>query len=258
MMGKKELSAWIRSGVIEKNLKDTFDSTLDAIYDACTLRRSSRYIHDSLRDILYGDETFRKSSPANIMMFGWFEDEKLSSSSFSSSQKRSKSKPFAVFKKTRFHSSAVGQTASITNNYNDNRTARDSSPSVEQSFSFSDSEQGAIIEPFINLSEKAVSDFLANNESIVPLEVVESFANKQRPPISKDFCNADLLCMLNFITENIKIFSKNSVFHGTYKANPVELLTSFKKDVRNKLAHGTRLMKKELSTVLQFHGKKKF
>lgn len=165
-MGKK-----IRSGVIEKNLKDTLDSTLDAIYDACPLRRS--------RDILYGDETFRKSSPANIMIFGWFEDEKLSSSSSSSSQKRSKSKPFAVFKKTRFHSSAVGQTASITNNYIDNRTARDSSPSVKQSFSFSDSEQGAIIEPFINLSEKTVSDFLANNESIIPLEVVEPFANKQ-------------------------------------------------------------------------------
>lgn len=221
-MGKK-----IRSGVIEKNLKDTLDSTLDAIYDACPLRRS--------RDILYGDETFRKSSPANIMIFGWFEDEKLSSSSSSSSQKRSKSKPFAVFKKTRFHSSAVGQTASITNNYIDNRTARDSSPSVKQSFSFSDSEQGAIIEPFINLSKKTVSDFLANNESIIPLEVVEPFANKQRPPISRDFCNADLLCMLNFIIENIKIFLKNSVFHGTYKANPVELLTSFKMNVRNKL-----------------------
>ncbi|CAB4434814.1 unnamed protein product [Rhizophagus irregularis] len=181
-MGKK-----IRSGVIEKNLKDTLDSTLDAIYDACPLRRSRRSIRDSLCDILYGDETFRKSSPANIMIFGWFEDEKLSSSSSSSSQKRSKSKPFAVFKKTRFHSSAVGQTASITNNYIDNRTARDSSPSVKQSFSFSDSEQGAIIEPFINLSEKTVSDFLANNESTIPLEVVEPFANKQRPPISRDF-----------------------------------------------------------------------
>jgi hypothetical protein len=50
--------------------------------------------------------------------------------------------------------------------------------------------------------------------------------------------------MLNFIIENIKIFSKNSVFHGTYKANPVELLTSFKKDVRNKLAHGTTINEK--------------
>jgi len=143
-----------------------------------------------------------------------------------------------VFKKARFRSSAVGQTASITNNYNDNRIARDSSPPVEQSFSFSDSEQGAIIEPFINLSEKIISDFLVKNESIIPLEVVESFASKQRPPVSLDFRNADLLCMLNFLIENINIFLKKSVFHGTYKSNPVELLSSFKKNVRNKLAHG--------------------
>ena len=50
--------------------------------------------------------------------------------------------------------------------------------------------------------------------------------------------------MLNFIIENINIFLKKSVFHGTYKANPVELLTSFKKDVRNKLAHGTTINEK--------------
>ncbi|CAG8778377.1 17149_t:CDS:2 [Gigaspora margarita] len=43
--------------------------------------------------------------------------------------------------------------------------------------------------------------------------------------------------MLNFMIENIKIFLKNAVFHGQFKANPVELLTNFKKDVRNKVAH---------------------
>jgi len=169
-------------------------------------------------------------------MFGWLEDKKLSSSSSSSSQKQSK--PFVGFKKTRFHSSAVGQYATVTNNRKDNTTARDSYPSIKQSFSFTEKEQGAIIEPFINLVERAVYDFLVNNEDIIPLEIVESFADKQRPPISKDFCNADLLCMLNFILENITIFSKKSVFHGQYKANPAELLIDFKKKVRNKLAHG--------------------
>ncbi|CAG8669199.1 13721_t:CDS:2, partial [Acaulospora morrowiae] len=191
VMGKKELSAWIRSGVVEKNLNETLDSTLDALYDACPLRRSRESICKSLHDLLYSDETFRQSSLAHIAIFGWFENRKLSPSS-SSSQKQSK--PFA--------------------------------------------EQGAIIEPFINLTERAVYDFLVNNEDIIPLEVVESFADKQRPPISKDFRNADLLCMLNFILKNIAIFSKKSVFHGQYKANPAELLTDFKKKVRNKLAHG--------------------
>ena len=235
-MGKKELSAWIRSGVVEKNLKETFDSTLDALCDACPLRKSRESIYKSLHDLLYSDKTFRQSSLAHITMFGWLEDKKLSSSSSSSSQKQSK--PFVGFKKTRFHSSAVGQYATVTNNRKDNTTARDSYPSIKQSFSFTEKEQGAIIEPFINLVERAVYDFLVNNEDIIPLEIVESFADKQRPPISKDFCNADLLCMLNFILENITIFSKKSVFHGQYKANPAELLIDFKKKVRNKLAHG--------------------
>jgi hypothetical protein len=44
--------------------------------------------------------------------------------------------------------------------------------------------------------------------------------------------------MLNFIIENIKIFSTKSLFHGRHKANPAELLKDFKKNVRNKVAHG--------------------
>ena len=34
--------------------------------------------------------------------------------------------------------------------------------------------------------------------------------------ISKNFSNADLLCMLNFIIENIKIFLKKSLFQLNY------------------------------------------
>ncbi|CAG8744735.1 9617_t:CDS:2, partial [Racocetra fulgida] len=131
-----------------------------------------------------------------------------------------------------------GQHVTITHNYKDNRTVRDSSPSVLQSFSFTENEQGAVIEPFVNLVEKAIYEFLVKNESTIPLEVVENFCSKQRPPVNTDFSNADLLCMLNFMIENIKIFLKNAVFHGQFKANPVELLTNFKKNVRNKVAHG--------------------
>src|SRR6185312_8048385 len=90
VMGKKELSAWIRSGVVEKNLKETFDSTLDALCDACPLRKSRESIYNSLHDLLYSDKTFRQSSLAHITMFGWLEDKKLSSSSSPSSQKQSK------------------------------------------------------------------------------------------------------------------------------------------------------------------------
>ncbi|CAJ0836555.1 15326_t:CDS:2 [Entrophospora sp. SA101] len=170
-MGKKQLSMWIRFGVVKKNIKNTLDSTLDALYDVCPLR-----------------------------------NKKLSTSSTSSSQqpKQSKhSKPFAVFKKMQFHSSAVGQHATITNNCNDN-------------------DNGAVIEPFINLAEKAVYNFLVKNERIIPLETVKAFVAKQCSPISRDFCNADLLCMLNFILENINIFLKESVFHGHWSDHALQ------------------------------------
>ncbi|CAJ0917307.1 12341_t:CDS:2 [Entrophospora sp. SA101] len=135
-----------------------------------------------------------------------FSNKKLSTSSTSSSQqpKQSKhSKPFAVFKKMQFHSSAVGQHATITNNCNDN-------------------DNGAVIEPFINLAEKAVYNFLVKNERIIPLETVKAFVAKQCSPISRDFCNADLLCMLNFILENINIFLKESVFHGHWSDHALQ------------------------------------
>ncbi|RHZ74076.1 hypothetical protein Glove_227g103 [Diversispora epigaea] len=191
-------------------------------------------LRDSLHDLLYNDPDFRKKSRAHITVFGWFEDEKLSSSSSSTSSKLSKGT--TIFKKTRLYSSTVYGPCGTVNNHN-TRTTRESSPAVKQNFSFTENEQGSVVEPFVNLAEKAIYRFLVNNESIIPLEAVEKFVAKQHPPVSTDFSNADLLCMLNFIIENINIFLKKSVFHGQFKANPVELLTNFKRNVRNKLAH---------------------
>ncbi|CAG8614531.1 4877_t:CDS:2, partial [Racocetra fulgida] len=134
-------------------------------------------------------------------------------------------------------------------------TTRESSPEVQQNFSFTKNEQGAVIEPFVNLAEKAIYEFLVKNKSVIPLEVVERFVTKQHSPVSTDFNNADLLCILNFLIENINIFLKKSVFHGRFKANPVELLTNFKMNIRNKLVHGIvinkRLLKRSYASACQ-------
>lgn len=66
---------------------------------------------------------------------------------------------------------------------------------------------------------------------------MDKFVSRQHICVSKDFRNADLLCLLNFIIENVKIFSENSLFHGQHKADPAELLINFKKNIRHKLAH---------------------
>ncbi|CAG8706412.1 5506_t:CDS:2, partial [Cetraspora pellucida] len=208
-------------------------TTLNALYNVCPLDTSRRSLRNSLHDILYKDPDFRKKSQAHTTIFGWFEDEKLSSSSTSSKLP----KGTTIFKKTRLYSSTVYGPCGTVNNHS-TRTTRESSPEVQQNFSFTENEQGAVIEPFVNLAEKAIYEFLVKNESVIPLEVVERFVAKQRPPVSTDFNNADLLCMLNFLIENINIFLKKSVFHGRFKANPVELLTNFKMNIRNKLAHG--------------------
>lgn len=224
----KALSKWLRTGVIKQNIKNTLKSTIDALHNCCTLKVTRESLYNSLRDILYNDKVFREESEIHTRVFSWLEEKNVSSPKQSS--------PFAVFKK-RAYTSAVGS-AAVVNNYNYDRNIRESSPPpMKQLFSFSDDEQGAIIEPLLNLVEKELNKFLVNNEHIIPFNVVEIFASKQYPPINPDFSNADTLSMLNFIIENIKIFEK-SVFHGQHKTNPAELFNNFKKNVRNKIAHG--------------------
>jgi hypothetical protein len=168
----KQLSTWLRSGVIDKNIKDNFRSTLNVLYDTCPLKISRKSLRDSLHDNLYNDQAFRQVSPANITVFGWFEDQRLSklSSSPSSKQPRQpkKKRACAVFKKTQLYSSNFTTNNvdnQINNNYtNDKTIRRDPSPSLRQKFSFTDSEQGAFVEHIINLAEKAIYKFLVDNE----------------------------------------------------------------------------------------------
>ncbi|CAB4405524.1 unnamed protein product [Rhizophagus irregularis] len=204
----KQLSTWLRSGVIDKNIKDNFRSTLNALYDTCSLKIFHRALRDSLHDNLYNDQVFRQESPANIMLYS-------------------------------SNATTNNVDNQINNNYINDKTIRcDSSPSLRQKFSFTDSEQGAFVEHIINLAKKAIYKFLVDNERNIPLNVVMDFVFKQRPPVNIDFSNADLLCMLNFIIDNINIFIRVLAFHGQYKTRPVELFSNFKKNVRNKMVHG--------------------
>ncbi|RHZ77811.1 hypothetical protein Glove_172g53 [Diversispora epigaea] len=229
-MGKSKLSKWLRSGAIKQNIKSTLKSTIDSLHSACPLKVSREIISKSLRDILH-NKVFREQSEIHTRIFNWFEENPSKPS-----------RPYAVFKK-RVYSSAFFGSKAITNNYNTEQNRESSPPPVKQIFSFTDEEQGAIIEPLLNLVEKALNEFLINNEHMIPSEVVKSFAAKQHPPINTDFSNADTLNMINFVIENIKTFDK-SVFHGQHKSAPVELFKNFKNNVRNKVAHGTLIDKK--------------
>ncbi|CAG8594644.1 20664_t:CDS:2, partial [Dentiscutata erythropus] len=145
------------------------------------------------------DKVFREQSNVHTKLFEWFTEE--------NEEKRPRPYVLVKFKKRVYSSAFFG--SKVTNNYNTKQNRESSPPPVKQIFSFSDEEQGAIIEPILNL----------------------------RPPINPDFGNADTLNMLNFIIENIKLFDK-SVFHGQHKSAPINLFKNFKNNVRHKMAHG--------------------
>ncbi|CAG8802186.1 25950_t:CDS:1, partial [Dentiscutata erythropus] len=138
------------------------------------------------------------------------------------STKKIKSKPAAIFKKSWVYLSVIGlnpinfninnssikngneadnapnqiriETPINTENNNSNiRSTCNPSPlPVKRVYSFSEQEQGAVVETFLTITEKAIYNFLVRNENKIPKTIVEKFAAKQTPPISNDFWDADL------------------------------------------------------------------
>lgn len=203
------LAKWLRSGIIEKSIKDSLESTINEIHINCPLGYPKETIRQSLNDILKFDKEFYEQSAAHAQILKWFEEKEC-----------------ANFNKTR-----------ILSNNNNGSTRSISPPPVKQYFSLSSSRQGAIVEYFYNYVEKELYMFLVENECIIPAKVVEAFVARQHAPINKDFRDADVLCMLNFIIDHINIF-QSSAFHGYYKSNPLKLLKDYKENVRHKVAHG--------------------
>ena len=62
--------------------------------------------------------------------------------------------------------------------------------------------------PTVN-REKTIYEFLVNNEHNIPLNVVNGFVSKQRPPVSTDFANADIVSIsYNFFPYIIVVMLK--------------------------------------------------
>ena len=101
----------------------------------------------------------------------------------------------------------------------------------------------------LKISRSSLRDSLHDNlymmKPSVKIQLIQKYLIGLRHPLKRlgqlgQLRYADLLCMINFIIENIKLFlkQKKPLFYGRYKANPTELLSNFKKNVRNKMAHG--------------------
>ena len=113
---------------------------------------------------------------------------------------------------------------------------------IPHKFSFSVSKQGSYVEPILEHVEKALFRFVVKNRDYIPSDTVKEFALKCNPPRNIDFSDADILCLLNFITKHISLFmiphSDQTLFYGEYKLKPLDVLQSFKIEARNHHAHG--------------------
>ncbi|RIA87680.1 hypothetical protein C1645_274236 [Glomus cerebriforme] len=190
-----KISTWIKSGVIDKNIKDSLDSTVESLHSICPLRANKKSIHESLRDVLDRDQSFREKTMANIQVHKWLS-------------------PTAKFNKKRYDRSSA-----IANREN---------PLPVEEFSFLTNKQRAIVKTFYTLIELELYTFLYDHAGIIPAKIVKTFSKKQRLKIKTDFENADTLTMINFITENLIIFMNKSVF---YNENPLEVFMDYKKSV---------------------------
>jgi hypothetical protein len=79
---------------------------------------------------------------------------------------------------------------------------------------------------------------LLQNKKYFPFEVVKNFMDKCDPPHQVNFSDADLLCILNFIIQNITLFttkhSDQTLFYDEeHKIDPSDLFKSFKTEAHN-------------------------
>ena len=271
-----KLSKWLEKN-IKNNLKDTLEETIESlllldppINKKASASNQKKVLTSSLKSLLKNEESQKEYEPLRVL-FSVPERKKDNKRKLKIIEKENR----AVFKKARIFSKFVNisygtaptsiQNSSINREFgveqkrnvqNEQENVRDiknvhrsssltsgreSSPPIPQRFSFSSSEQGSYLEPILEHVERALFRFIVNNEEYIPLEAVESFTTKCNPPRQVNFSDADLLCILNFIIQNINLFttgrSNQTLFHGEYKLDPSELFKSFKIEARNHNAH---------------------
>lgn len=67
-----KLYIWIKTGVIDKSIKDTLQPTLDMLlHGACLLKKDKKSIYNSLCNVLNKDQAFCEKTAANNKVYDW-------------------------------------------------------------------------------------------------------------------------------------------------------------------------------------------
>ncbi|CAG8618492.1 13449_t:CDS:2 [Cetraspora pellucida] len=273
-----KLSKWLKKN-LKANIKDTLKATIESLLQLdppinrkSAISKQEKALRLSMQALLKNDEKLREEcTQLNIWLNVKEKENKRMLKVIDEND-------HAVFKKARFFSSVVnvsygtGSTSvnvwkgsasidslkehefgkelqeKVTNEQEiekvqetKSQVHRSSSPPILQRFSFSASEQGSYVEPILQHVERALFNFIIRYEKYIPSKTVKDFVMKCNPSRQIDFSGADLLCLLNFILQNISLFttrqSDQTLFCGQYKLNPSDLLISFKVEARNYNAH---------------------
>ena len=84
------ISSWLQqSGIIEANIKEALELTIDELFTNCPQNSSKNSIRESLKNIIKRDKGFHEIFTAHAKIFMWFEE---SESSKSKSSKKSDKK----------------------------------------------------------------------------------------------------------------------------------------------------------------------
>jgi hypothetical protein len=82
--------------------------------------------------------------------------------------------------------------------------------------------------------------YLNLSQNIISLFLQKRFVKRCIPSQKSDFLDTNLLCLLNFMIQNINLFKNQhnqSLFNGEYKLNPTAALLKLFKEKKNYNTH---------------------
>ncbi|CAI2198847.1 4151_t:CDS:2, partial [Funneliformis geosporum] len=237
-----KLSKWLKRN-LKNNVKETLEATIEHLLKLKPpVKKNKRQaLMSSLQDLTKNDEAVRKEyEPLNA----WFN---VNNSEKERNLKIVDKEHQARFKKARIVQYNVSyRSNSEINSLNGQKVKEEKednlSSRIPHKFLFSASKQGSYVEPILEHIEKALFRFVVKNRDYISFDTVKEFALKCNPSRNIDFSDADILCLLNFITKYISLFiiphSDKTLFYGKYKLKPLSALQSFKTEARNHHVHG--------------------
>ncbi|CAG8792872.1 15983_t:CDS:2, partial [Gigaspora rosea] len=160
-MRNKALCKWLRSGVVIQNMKTSLESTLDSLFQICKLNISREKFSNTLKNIITNDKTFRDEHPQlieNTRNSNVIENLVNINNHFNIENNESNIESFEIETDNESHYNYINVESQSPAIILLRPTAlkAHSPPPVRRIYSFSEAEQGAVVESFTTIAEKTI------------------------------------------------------------------------------------------------------